>query len=151
MNTFIKSRLAPCGLHCGKCFAFADGDIRRDAENLRRSLGDFDAYALRFVGMLNEPRFRAYPDFREFLQLLTESSCRRCREEQCKLFRGCKVRACSEAHGVDFCFRCPEFPCRNTGFDEHLYVRHVAINERMREIGPEAYYEEVRDLPRYRK
>ena len=26
-SEFIKGRIAPCGLHCGKCFAFADGDI----------------------------------------------------------------------------------------------------------------------------
>lgn len=24
---FIKKRLAPCGLHCGRCFAFTDGDV----------------------------------------------------------------------------------------------------------------------------
>jgi hypothetical protein len=50
---------------------------------------------------------------------------------------------------VDFCFQCPEFPCDNTGFDEHLFKRSVQINLRIQEIGIEKYYEEIRDKPRY--
>lgn len=86
---FIKKRLAPCGLHCGKWF------------------------------------------------------------EQCKLFKPCNVHGCSEAKNVDFCFQCNEFPCTKTGFDEHLYKRHVSTNSRIKEIGLEVYYEEVKDLSRY--
>jgi hypothetical protein len=41
----IKSRLAPCGLHCGKCFAFVYGDIRKNSKGLKESLGEFDIYA----------------------------------------------------------------------------------------------------------
>lgn len=73
-NMNIKDRAAPCGLHCGKCFAFKDGEIH-------------------------------------------------------KLSR--------------------KFPCPKTGLDENFYQRHVAINHRMKEIGVEAYYEEIEDKPRY--
>ena len=31
-------RLAPCGLHCGKCFAFKDGDINKAANDLKKNL-----------------------------------------------------------------------------------------------------------------
>ncbi|MEN6462559.1 MAG: DUF3795 domain-containing protein [Syntrophomonas sp.] len=58
-------------------------------------------------------------------------------------------RQCAEEKQVDFCFQCPEFPCGQTGLDENLYRRHVAINKRMQEIGPEAYYQETKDVPRY--
>ena len=54
-SEFIKGRIAPCGLHCGKCFAFADGDISYHSNELKRSLGNFDVYAQRFVAMLDEP------------------------------------------------------------------------------------------------
>lgn len=146
---FIKKRLAPCGLHCGKCFAFTDGDIANHSSQLKESLGNFDVYAKRFVELLDEPVFRKYPEFKEFLAHLSTGSCNGCRAEKCKLYKSCNVRACSEAKKVDFCFQCEAFPCSQTGFDEHLYNRHVRINERMKEIGVEPYYEEVKNLSRY--
>ena len=63
--------------------------------------------------------------------------------------KSCNVRGCSEVKHVDFCFQCEEFPCNKTGFDEHLYNRHININNRMKEVGVEMYYEEIKDLPRY--
>lgn len=146
---FIKKRLAPCGLHCGKSFAFIDGDIRNYSNRLKQSLGNFDVYATRFVELLHEPVFKKYPEFKDVLQHLTTADCHGCRAEKCKLFTNCKVRACSEEKNVDFCFQCKEFPCSYTGFDEHLYQRHVEINKRLKEIGVEAYYQEVKDLSRY--
>lgn len=146
---FIKKRLAPCGLHCGRCFAFTDGDICNFSKQLKQALGHFDVYATRFVDLLHEPVFGKYPEFRDFLDHLTKVSCRGCRAEKCKLFTNCKVRTCSEEKKVDFCYLCKEFPCQNTGFNEHLYKRHVAINNRIKEIGVEAYYREVKNLSRY--
>lgn len=145
----IKKRLAPCGLHCGKCFAFAEGDIQNLSGRLEEALGNFDVYAQRFVGMLGEPVFLKYPDFKEFLHYLSVVKCKGCRAEKCKLFKACKVRLCCEEKKVDFCFQCPEFPCRHTGFDEHLYKRYVGISERIKEIGIEKYYEKVKSLSRY--
>lgn len=146
---FIKRRLAPCGLHCGKCFAFTGGDICNYSTYLKDSLGNFEVYAERFVELLDEPVFLKYPDFKKFLSLLSSGNCNGCREEQCKLYKSCNVRACSESMGVDFCFQCREFPCDNTDFDEHLYQRHVKINRQMEEVGIEKYYEEVKNLSRY--
>lgn len=146
----IMTRLAPCGLHCGGCFAFAEGDIRRHAALLRDALEGFEVYAQRFVGMLDEPLFAKYPDFKAFLDLLAQGSCRGCRKERCKLFAGCRIRACSEERGVDFCFQCREFPCGETGFDAHLARRSEAINRRLRDEGAAAYYEAVKDIPRYK-
>ena len=145
----IKQRLAPCGLHCGKCFAFADGDIKNHSKRLKESLGNFDIYAQRFTTLLNEPVFDKYADFKEMLTYFSMVDCKGCRQERCKLFKGCNVRDCSEEKGVDFCFQCSEFPCTNTGFDEHLHKRSVDINLRMKEIGVENYYTEIKDKPRY--
>jgi hypothetical protein len=145
----IKQRLAPCGLHCGKCFAFKEGAIREYSGKLKAELGNFDAYAGRFVHLLNEPVFEIYPDFKSFLSYLSAVDCRGCRKENCKLFGACKVRSCHEKQKVDFCFECAHFPCQDTGFDENLYKRSVAINQRMKEIGVGAYYEEIKNKPRY--
>jgi hypothetical protein len=146
---FIKGQLAPCGLHCGKCFAFAGGQIHALSHQLRAELGNFGVYAQRFATLLNDPVFAKYPAFQDVLEHLAKGSCGGCRQERCKLFASCGVRPCAERRQVDFCFQCVRFPCDQTGFDEHLYRRHVEINRRMKEIGVERYYEEVRSLPRY--
>jgi hypothetical protein len=145
----IKNRLAPCGLHCGKCFAFKNGDIVKNSRELKSNLGDFSIYAQRFVELLDKPVFEKYPDFKEMLDYFACAECSGCRNEVCKLFKNCKVRLCSEEKQVDFCFQCSDFPCDNTGFDKHLNKRSVDINQRMREIGVEKYYYEIKDKPRY--
>jgi len=145
----IKTRLAPCGLHCGKCFAFVDGEIKKNSKDLKESLGDFDVYAQRFVELINEPVLKKYPDFKSVLSFFASVECKGCRKEHCKLFKNCNVRDCHVNKKVGFCFQCSEFPCTKTGFDEHLNKRSVDINFRMREIGVEKYYEEIKDKPRY--
>ena len=141
-------RIAPCGLHCGKCFAFTEGTIHQEAGKLQRDLGDFGPYAKRFTTAL-DPVFEKYPEFATFLDYLANAECRGCRAEKCKFYKGCKVRACVEEKGIDFCFQCDEFPCDHTGLDDNLYQRSVAINRRIAEIGVVAYYREVKDTPRY--
>ncbi len=148
-NDYIKSRLAPCGLHCGKCFAFIDGDIKNYSNKLKDLLGDFGIYAERFTVLLNEPVFGKYREFYEFLDYLSTLNCNGCRKEKCKLFKDCKVRDCYEQKGVDFCYQCHEFPCNNTGFDQHLNKRSVEINKEIKKISIEKYYEKVKDIPRY--
>ena len=145
----IKERLAPCGLHCGKCFAYVNGDIKKLSKKLKVELGNFDIYAQRFVYLLDAPVFEKYPDFKELLSHFSRAECKGCRKENCKLFSNCRVRSCYETKAIDFCFECNEFPCDKTGFDENLLSRSVAINERMKLIGVENYYEEIKHKPRY--
>lgn len=145
---FIKARLAPCGLHCGKCFAFRDGEIRDAAARLQKYLGNFSPYAERFAEQV-DPVFEQYPAFASFLDYLANVSCGGCRAEKCKFYKGCQVRPCSGEKQIDFCCECPEFPCDHTGMDENLYRRFVANNQRIKEIGPEAYYDEIKDTARY--
>lgn len=147
-KTEVLRRVAPCGLHCGKCFAFTDGEIHQAAVQLRKYLGNFAPYAERFTVQL-DPVFSKYAEFKEMLDYFADAECGGCRKEKCKFYKNCKVRQCSMDKGVEFCHQCPEFPCDHTGLDENLYKRHVAINQKIAEIGPEAYYEEIKDTPRY--
>lgn len=141
-------RIAPCGLHCGKCFAFTKGDIHEAAGTLQKNLGDFAPYAKRFTTAL-DPVFENYPEFAQLLDYIAKAQCGGCRKEKCKFYKNCKVRSCAEAKGVDFCYQCDEFPCDHTGLDENLYKRSVEINRRIKEIGIVAYYDEIKDKPRY--
>ncbi|MBI9035690.1 MAG: DUF3795 domain-containing protein [Bacteroidales bacterium] len=148
-NQKILDRLAPCGLHCGKCFAFTQGSVKTHSKGLEEALGDFDAYAERFVDLLNEPGFSKYPQFKEVLSCLNQISCKGCRADDCRLFEACRVKSCYKEQQVDFCFECEKFPCTQTGFDDHLYDRWEKINIRMKTIGVENYYSEIKDVNRY--
>jgi len=142
----ILEFLAPCGLSCRKCFAFTKGDIVQHAKELQRLLGSFDIYAERFSAFL--PRFKNFPPFKEMLAYFTQADCLGCRNGTCK-YPHCGVVTCYKEKGVDFCFQCNEFPCEKSNFDLHLKRRWLQMNNRMKEIGVEAFYEETKDLDRY--
>lgn len=149
MKNDLADKFGPCGLLCEKCFAFDNGQIRYHAEQLKTHLGNFDIYAKRFVTLLDEPIFGKYPEFKEMLHLLSSNNCKGCRKQECHLFKDCKVRHCYKNQGVDYCYQCKDFPCDNTGFDDNLRQRWLTINTKIREIGLENYYEEIKDKPRY--
>ena len=143
----ILNEVAPCGLSCGKCFAYSQGEIAKHSKELQRHLGEFDRYAERFSSFL--PVFRDYPSFKNLLEYLAQGDCDGCRQGTCK-YPNCGVITCYQDKGVDFCFQCDEFPCGKTNFDPDLHRRWIQMNERMKEIGVEGYFEETKDLPRYR-
>jgi hypothetical protein len=149
MQNDLTDKFGPCGLLCEKCFAFNNGRIKHHAEQLKYNLGNFDNYAKRFVTLLDEPVFDKYPDFKELLHLLSSGNCQGCRKQACHLFKDCKVKDCYKVKGVDYCYQCNDFPCNNTGFDDNLKQRWATINQKIRELGLENYYNEIKELPRY--
>jgi hypothetical protein len=146
----ILKKLAPCGLNCEKCFAFSKGKIKQLSHELKIALENFTPYAKRFSVLLDEPVFNTYPYFDLQLAYFAGADCDGCRITQCKLFKTCKVRECSSAKKVDFCFQCDEFPCTHTGFDENLNERWIMMNCRMKAVGVKTYYLESRKGPRYK-
>lgn len=149
MELSLLDKFGPCGLLCEKCFAYEKGAIRQHAEKLKLHLGEFDNYAKRFVSLLNNSTFEKYPDFKEVLNFLSLGNCKGCRKQECHLFRACNVKQCYKDKKVDFCYQCPDFPCKNTGFDEKLEQRWLKLNNKIREIGLEEYYNEIKNKPRY--
>lgn len=143
----ILDILAPCGLNCRKCFAYSEGEIRMLSTKLQELLGSFDGYAERFSAFL--PVFKNYPSFKELLAYFTQGDCQGCRKGGGR-YPNCGVRTCYQQKGVDFCFQCDEFPCKKTNFDPDLKRRWIEMNNRLKKIGIEAYFEETKDLPRYR-
>ena len=53
----------------------------------------------------------------------------------------CSVMACYREEGVDFCFQCKDYPCEK-GLSGPIGERWKKMNDRMQEIGVEAYYDE---------
>jgi hypothetical protein len=149
MKKELLDKIGTCGLLCEKCFAYENGIIKHHAEQLKNCLGGFDNYAKRFATLLENPVFEKYPDFKELLKLFAQGTCKGCRNQECHLFQGCKVRNCYKEKKVDYCFQCSRFPCSNTGFDENLKLRWVKINMKIRETGLEKYYKLIKDKPRY--
>jgi len=143
----VRSRLAPCGLSCGHCAAYAGGPVQRSAAALAAALGDnFAPYAERFAPM--NPAFAHYAGFRELLDFLASGSCGGCREQGC-LFQACRVPDCAAEHEVDYCFECAAFPCDRHGMPDRLAEIWRTNNERMAKIGVEAWYDGCCKRPRY--
>jgi hypothetical protein len=141
--------LGPCGSNCRKCVFNINGDIRHHAEELEKLLGVFNLYAERFSELIS-PVFKKYIEFKELLNYLVQVDCLGCREQKCGIYPNCGVYECHREKKVDFCFQCDEFPCEKSNFDPDFKRRWILMNERMREIGAEAYCEESMKYPRYR-
>jgi len=143
----IVEVIAPCGLNCGRCLAYAGGEIRRLSQELADRLGpNFAAYAQRFTGM--DPVFENYPAFEKLLSFLAKGTCPTCRHGEC-LFLPCQVRTCVQEQEVDFCFQCSDFPCDHTGLPPVILDRWKRNNELMAQHGVEAYYDHIKDKHRY--
>jgi hypothetical protein len=142
----IVTILAPCGLNCGKCMAYNDGEIRKHSAKLKELLGSFDNYAKRFTKFW--PVFENYSQFNSMLEYFAQGSCRGCRSGDCK-YPNCGVAECHKKKKTDFCFQCGEFPCDKSNLDENLKARWVKMNMRMKEIGVKKYYVETKNIPRY--
>jgi hypothetical protein len=145
----ILGILAPCGLDCYRCFAHSEGEIKLLSLKLIERLASFEKAAERFS--LSFPVFANYPHFKKMLEFFAQGDCKGCRKGSCKFPEfNCGVMTCYQKKGVDFCFQCDEFPCDKTNFDAVSKQKWITRMNRMKEIGVEVYYEEIRDLPRYK-
>ena len=142
----LLRKVAPCGLLCYTCTAARDGAIRIHSQALLRLLESFDGFADQFSA--HEPRLRKYPDLKDVLLLFSEAGCEGCRGGNC-MYPGCRVWPCIREKQYDFCFECEAFPCEEVDFEPGLRGKWLSANERMREIGVEAYFSEVKDRSHY--
>jgi hypothetical protein len=142
----LLKRIAPCGLLCYTCTAGKDGAIHFHSKALLSLLESFDSFAEQFSAY--ESRLSKYPDFKEVLLLFAEATCEGCRNGECK-YPGCPVCPCIIEKGYDFCFECDAFPCEKVDTEPMLKAKWLKANERMREVGAEAYFNEVKDKSHY--
>ena len=142
----IVWRLAPCGLDCSRCLDYEEGEIRGLGLRLLELLGNYERVALLKADA--DPAFQHYPEFRTLLARISEAACGGCRSTHAYCPSQCGVQACHREKGVDFCFQCAAYPCEK-GLSGPLGERWKKRNDRMREIGVEAYYDEQARQPRY--
>lgn len=142
----ILERLAPCGIDCQRCVRHRSGSVKRLAAELGEALEGFEKMAARSSDRV--PVLRDYDRFAEVLGFLRGADCAGCREGGYPL-PFCAARECFREKGVDFCFQCDEYPCGRNQYPETMDERWRAINERIRAVGPEQYYRESLERPRY--
>jgi hypothetical protein len=142
----VVQRLAPCGIDCHRCVRYDEGEIAALARRLKTALGGFETMAARVAD--RNPALREYPAFAAILDFLGEGGCPGCREGGAPL-PFCAARTCFREKGVDFCFQCDEYPCDRNEYPENVAARWRAANDRMRDEGPEDYYRESLEKPRY--
>ena len=139
--------IAPCGLVCYTCTASQDGVIRSLSAQLLDLLEGYESFAERFAGF--EPRLAKYPEFVDVLRLFSEARCQGCRSGMCPM-PGCPISPCVVAKGLGYCSECDDFPCdKADGMPRELRLAWLTHNRRMRRIGVEAYWAEMRDKPHY--
>jgi hypothetical protein len=142
----VVETLAPCGIDCERCVRYRSGSVKRLATELGQALQGFERMASKSADRV--PALRDYDRFAEVLAFFQEADCAGCREGGCPL-PFCAARDCFREKGVDFCFQCDEYPCGRNQYPEMMAERWRAINDRMRDAGPERYYLESLEKPRY--
>lgn len=142
----ILKCLAPCGLDCGRCADYENGEIKDLSIRLVQLLGNYRRVAE--MKAETKPLFNNYSQFEEMLTSFSQASCSGCRGENVLCPIACTAKTCHREKGVDFCFRCGEYPCEKQ-FTGRLRERWRKINDRMKEVGVVQYYYEQNELPRY--
>jgi len=143
----ILRELAPCGLDCGRCADFEQGEIKELSGRLLELLGNYGRLAALRADA--RPEFAGYEQFEAVLASLARASCSGCRGQEVHCALNCQARTCHREKRVDYCFQCPQYPCPGQFAGMPLRKRWLALNDRMREIGVEEFFEEQRKTPRY--
>jgi len=139
----ILSRIAPCGLDCHRCAVYKGGEIKSIAVRLSELLEGYGRVAKMREEIM--PEFRGYPEFEKVLSALTRGNCGGCRSENVECPIECRPLKCIKEKKVDFCFQCGEYDaCSGPSCS-----RWRVLNDRMREIGVQAFYKEQLKTPRY--
>ena len=143
----VLNYLAPCGLDCGRCADYDQGEIKELSRKLLKNLGNYSRLARIKSNKL--PIFENYDYFESILTQFSKASCNGCRGNNviCPL-ENCSAKNCHKAKGVDFCFQCDEYPCEKQ-FSGRLRDRWIEIIDRLKVIGVIEYYKEQSYRPRY--
>ena len=144
----VLKHLAPCGLDCGRCADYENSEIKHLSSKLLPLLGNYGRVARIKEG--TKPVFQSYAQFEEILSSFTKGICGGCRSENVQCPITCAAKTCYKEQGVDFCFQCKQYPCEQQ-FSSSGGMRKgwIERNNRMKEIGVVAFYEEQNKAPRY--
>ncbi|OIO84956.1 MAG: hypothetical protein AUK32_07915 [Candidatus Aquicultor secundus] len=145
-DELIVKDLAACGLNCARCVKYSDGLTKKLSTELLAALEGHDKVAERLSKF--DETLKNYPAFKEMLLWFSAGDCHGCRNGVSG-FPGCSAKTCHREKGVTFCFECDEYSCNRNNYGPELDAKWKAINNKMKEIGVEAYYQEQAKSPRY--
>ena len=129
----FKRYVGYCGEYCPTC-EWHTGKIKESAKNLLEILDGHPE--LKFIaekyGTCNYEQL-----YKSLKWLSTEIYCR---GGNCRAGDGwtnCPIRKCCTAKGLDFCFQCPEFPCKTLSEHELFGEKYVRRLKEIRDEGLE--------------
>lgn len=137
----LIARIGPCGQDCAQCLNNPASSVAEHARSLWRALdmnggkagwrSQWDAVCL------------DYAAFERVLARFADGGCAGCRTGNGP-GSGCEVRECTLEKGVVFCHECADFPCEAKDMVSAQRKRWLNNNERIREVGLEAFFERMR-------
>ncbi len=154
-----KKLIAPCGLYCGTCAFYHKSEIRKAARRLKEMLDGFERIAKIYEKVA--PELKDYPKFMRVMEYFGRQDCLGCRFGGGKehgaacMPETCTMVLCPTDKGLDFCYQCPDFPCKIIPFtmkkakNEGLVEIWLKCNRRMKKIGLDRYLKEKKTEPRY--
>jgi len=154
----LLDHIAPCSLLCHTCMSRKGGLSSEGAKNVYKySDGWGEFYSALLPEEKREEWHREFDTFQSTLQFLGGALCPGCRNDppsnkdgKWGCLEGCPVPICAKERGVDFCAECGEFPCqKGKDFFAAGVIGWERGNGRIKEIGVEAYFEEMRDVSHY--
>lgn len=133
-----RAYLAHCGLYCRMCSIIATLPVlaAKLHENMKEEGWEYWGTEV-------------FPEFGTFWKILTELSNK---HETCPACIGgcgdpeCKIRTCAQGKGLDVCAYCEEFPCKLLTDFSKMYPFILKNNERIKEIGIDAWLKEQDEL-----
>ena len=138
-----KDYLCYCGLYCRRCPIV--GVVPPQARALFETMNRI-GYA-----QWGEQAIDGFGRFWEILQQLAKQ------DETCPLCiggcgnPGCEIRPCAQERGVEVCGLCDDYPCDKVNAFAEQYPELIDNNNRIREIGLDAWLLEQEELVRQGK
>ncbi len=62
---------------------------------------------------------------------------------------GSESKPWKKTKNIHYCYECKDFPCEKTGFPEGLKEKWIRKNNKIKEIGVDAFFEDEKNIPHY--
>lgn len=139
-----------CGLYGGCCAWYKGHAALREAAALLAELADAHGFQ---SWMIEETQEFDYAEFRKGLAFFAREDTRLVCENCCKggtggpprcIRRDCQIRVCCQDIGVDVCFECSQFPCKEVRDDAAMMKR----GEEYKQLGRQEWLRRMAEAAR---
>ena len=154
MKDEILNAVAPCSMFCSTCIGCKYGEISYHSKELLRLLEGHKEFLDKNLKKEYRHKLEEYVVFEDKLKKFARPKCNGCRTGGANVcsIKGCFINKCVKEHNVNYCGECYLFPCDKVNksiFKENVIKKWFDGNTRIKEVGIEKYYEEMKDIPHY--